>query len=91
MNQFCIVALFFPAYAILFSEMKTIPKEFGNFIKLAANNWRVKNKREITVKEIIGFMNRSKNAPTTSKWKAHEMDFFAHFALCPNFVEKIKS
>ena len=71
--------------------MKTIPKEFGNFIKLAANNWRVNNKREMTVKEIVGFMNPSNNAPTSSKWEAHEMDFFAHFALCPNFVRNIES
>ena len=55
--------------------MKTIPKEFGNFIKLAANNWRVNNKREITVKEIKGFMNPSNILRQ-------------HFALCPNFVEK---
>ena len=52
---------------------------------------RVNSKREIMVKEIIGFMNPSNNAPTRDEWKAHEMDFFAHFALCPNFVEKIKS
>ena len=77
--------------AIVFSEMKTIPKEFGNFIKLAANNWRVNNKRETTVKEIVGFMNPSNNTPTRSKLEAHKMDYFAHFALCPNFVKNIKS
>ena len=71
--------------------MKTIPKEFGNFIKLAANNWRVNNKREITVKEIIGFMNPSKTSSTSSKWLADKMDYFAHFALCPNFVKNIKT
>ena len=71
--------------------MKTIPKEFGNFIKLAANNWRINNKREITVEEIVEFMNPSKNTPTSSKWVAHQMDFSAHFALCPNFLKKIKT
>ena len=71
--------------------MKTIPKEFGNFIKLAANNWRVNNKREITVKEIVGFMNPSKTISNRSEWEAFEMDYYAHFALCPNFVKNIKT
>jgi len=62
--------------------MKTIPKQFGNFIKLAANNWRVNNKREITVKEIIGFMSDSA--------QSRNQNYFAHFAFCPEFEKILK-
>ena len=59
------------AYEI-FRELKTIPERFGNFIKLAANNWRLNNKRTLTVPELNRWLNLK------------DQKYFEHFAVCPN-------
>ena len=61
--------------------MKTIPERFGNFIKLAANNWRLNNKRTLTVPEINSMLNKQNEPSDAAK---NRNKFFGHFAQCPN-------
>ena len=55
----------------IFRELKTIPDEFGNFIKLTANNWRLNRERTLTVSEINQMLN---------------LQYSGAFAQCPETV-----
>ena len=63
------------------SEWKTIPERFGNFIKLAANNWRLNNERTMTVPMINELLNRH-SRPIHIEWNREK--YFGHFAQCSN-------
>ena len=68
------------AYAKL-SERKQIPDRFGNFLKLAANNWRINGKRTLTVPDINQMLNRQQNYFDIQE---NKKKYFGPFARCPN-------
>ena len=65
-----------------FRELKTIPERFGNFVKLAANNWRLHNNRTLTVPEINEMLNRQHHYGDI---KANREKYFGDFARCPEY------
>ena len=63
--------------------MKTIPERFGNFVKLAANNWRLHNNRTLTVPAINEMLNP--HGIDYGDINANREKYFGDFARCPEY------
>ena len=70
------------AYSKKLSELKQIPERFGNFLELAANNWRLNGKRTLTVPDINKMLNKQDRA---NDIKRNQEKYFGPFARCPNW------